>query len=148
MRKKIMRGRIHNILPSDMRVPTCVGQNQVSCSLFQFKPCIHAEIMESLAGPQFDIEMPGTPAQFQATRSTGEAWEIYLARPEAAIRMSTAVIAASGDAISTERGWALLTRALAQCRSMEVPPVADRIRADFSAAESSRRKSDRDMRPR
>ena len=90
--------------------------------------------MESLAGPQFDIEMPGTPAQFQATRSTGEAWEIYLARPEAAIRMSTAVIAASGDAISTERGWALLTRALAQCRSMEVPPVADRIRADFSAA--------------
>ncbi|MEP7157400.1 MAG: diguanylate cyclase, partial [Betaproteobacteria bacterium] len=31
-------------------------------------------------------------------------------------------------------GWALLTRAMAQCRSMEQKPDAEKIRADFSAA--------------
>ena len=69
-----------------------------------------------------------------ASADTGEAWRIYLARPEEAIRLATAVIAASGKAQTGKHGWALLTRALAQCRSMEHKPLAEKIRADFSAA--------------
>lgn len=64
-----------------------------------------------------------------------EAWAIYLSHPERAVSLATAEIETQPIA-SIDRGWALLVRALAQCRSMERPPVAERIRADFASAAS------------
>lgn len=91
--------------------------------------------MESFVRPQLNFEAPTRPSVASATvPDTGDAWEIYLVRPEEAARLATAIIDAAPAAITSKRGWALLTRALAQCRSMENKPVAEKIRADFSAA--------------
>jgi two-component system, cell cycle response regulator len=72
------------------------------------------------------------PAQSARVR---EAWAIYLSHPERAIALTVAELdREQANTPSTDRAWALLTRALAQCRSMERAPVADQIRADFSKA--------------
>ncbi len=89
--------------------------------------------MKSLVRSQFDTDVPGLVAS-ASVPEIGAAWELYLARPEEAVRLATWAINATDGAVTSKRGWALLTRALAQCRSMENKPVAEKIRADFSAA--------------
>ncbi len=73
---------------------------------------------------------PVAPLRWRAE----QAWRHYLSKPAEAIMEASEVIAGSATKASRECGWAYLSRALAQCRSMDKLPDVEKMRADFACA--------------
>ena len=85
-----------------------------------------------------DRTAAATVADIVVAATEGDAWHLYLSRPEQAYALAHKRISRHGSHARSEHsgdlGWAFLTRAFAQCRLIGQTPNAEKIAADFASA--------------